>query len=418
MMRRPRVLVFAYACEPERGSEPGAGWGLVRSVASFADCVVLVGPEHGPGLRRREAQGPNPALRFVEVPEPLGAASAKRHRVTWFLLYLAWLRRADAVGRGLHRERPFDLTFHATYSTYWLPTPATTYGIPCVWGPVGGAVVTPFRLWPLLGIRGACGELLDLISVNLLSALPATRRTWRSVTVPLVQNPTTQRRLPEAVRAASRVVNHAFFTEAPEVTRATGKGGPCLFIGTLAARKGPRLAVKALANAPPGVELVFLGDGPERRPLARLARRLGVADRVRFQGQVSRAEVFAWLAKASAVVFTGLREEGGIALAEALLLGVPVIVLDHGGAGTVARAAVDKERVALVAPDTVGATARRIGEAMGRFTGATQPSAAPLIDHDRWRQELQEAFRSALRVVDERPPSGAPLPQTDTPART
>ena len=30
--RRKRLLVFAYACEPGRGSEPGAGWGLVRAL--------------------------------------------------------------------------------------------------------------------------------------------------------------------------------------------------------------------------------------------------------------------------------------------------------------------------------------------------------------------------------------------------
>jgi hypothetical protein len=401
------VLVFAYACEPDRGSEPGAGWGLVRSVARFADCVVLVGPEHGPGLRRREVEAGNPALRFVEIPEPMGAASAKLHRVTWFLLYLAWLRRADAVGRRLHQEHPFDLTFHATYSSYWLPTPATSYGVPCVWGPVGGAVVTPLQLWPLLGFRGICGELLDLVSVNLLSALPSTRRTWHRATVTLVQNPTTLERLPESVRATSKILNHAFFTEAPPVARTGTGAGPCLFVGSLVARKGPRLAVRALAYAPPEVELVFLGNGSERRPLGRLARRLGVADRVRFEGQVSRNEALTWMAKASAVVFTGLREEGGIALAEALLLGVPVIVLDHGGAGTVAGAAIDKERVALIRPGSIGTTARRIGEAMGRFRSASWRSEAPLIDHAAWMEQLREAFGAAL----------GRLPEPDVPAR-
>jgi hypothetical protein len=275
-------------------------------------------------------------------------------------------------------------------------------------------------LWPLLGFWGVWGELLDLLSVRLLTALPATRRTWHRATVALVQNPATQRRLPDPIRTASRVLNHAFFTEAPSVERArTGTAGPCLFIGSLVARKGPRLAVRALVHAPPDVQLVFLGDGSERRPLGRLAKRLGVADRVVFQGQVSRAEVFAWLGKASAVVFTGLREEGGIALAEALLAGVPVIVLDHGGAGTVATAAVNQERVALVKPRDIRTTARRIGEAMARFGNAPHQSDEPLIDQPRWAEQLREAFRDALRAG---PRGRAPLadlgaPEADVPAR-
>jgi hypothetical protein len=70
--RRPRVIVFAYACEPGRGSEPGAGWGLVRAVSEFADCVVLTAAEHLPGIRRWEAEAPGSSMSFVEVPEPAG----------------------------------------------------------------------------------------------------------------------------------------------------------------------------------------------------------------------------------------------------------------------------------------------------------------------------------------------------------
>ena len=54
-----RLLVFAYACEPGRGSEPGAGWGLVHAASSFANCTILIGPEHTAAIaplkeRRRE----------------------------------------------------------------------------------------------------------------------------------------------------------------------------------------------------------------------------------------------------------------------------------------------------------------------------------------------------------------------------
>lgn len=402
--RRPRVLVFAYACEPDCGSEPGAGWGLVRSVSEFADCVVLVGPEHGPGIGRWAPAPDGSFLQFVEIPEPIGAASAKRHRVTWFLLYLAWLRRADALGRRLHAQAPFDLIFHATYSTYWLPSPATSYDVPCVWGPVGGAVVTPFRLWPLLGLRGICGELLDLISVTLMSWVPGTRRTWRRATVPIVQNDTTLRRLPEPIRATARVINHAFFAEVPR-TRVVGQpreDGLCLFVGSLVARKGPRLAVRALAYAPSGVRLVFVGDGRERRPLERLARRLKVADRVAFEGWLPRSQVFTRLAEASAVVFTGLREEGGIALAEAMLLGVPVIVLAHGGAATVAAATTDPDRVALIPIGDIEVTARRMGEAMGRLSRAERASNTSLLDQDHWRSQLRNAFEKALSGAGEK----------------
>src|SRR4051812_23423475 len=125
--QRPRVLVFAYAGAPGVGSEPGAGWGVIRTVAQFADCVVLTGPEHTPDIQRWRQKNADPALTFVEVAEPPGSWLAKYHRITWFLLYLHWLDSAFEVGRRLHAEIPFTAIYHATYSTYWLPTPAIKF---------------------------------------------------------------------------------------------------------------------------------------------------------------------------------------------------------------------------------------------------------------------------------------------------
>jgi allantoicase len=37
-----KVLTFAYACEPGKGSEPGAGWGLARMIArELGECWVI-----------------------------------------------------------------------------------------------------------------------------------------------------------------------------------------------------------------------------------------------------------------------------------------------------------------------------------------------------------------------------------------
>jgi glycosyltransferase involved in cell wall biosynthesis len=123
---------------------------------------------------------------------------------------------------------------------------------------------------------------------------------------------------------------------------------------------------------------------------------LGVDHRITFEGHVPRREVFSRLSAAAVVVFTGLREEGGIALAEALLLGVPVAVLGHGGARTVAQSAVDSERVALIPSGSVDGTARRLGEALQRLARLGPHGAGPMIDQEQARHRLWGAVRQAL----------------------
>jgi glycosyltransferase involved in cell wall biosynthesis len=393
--RLPRVLVIAYSAEPERGSEPAAGWGIVSALSEFAECTVLVGPEHTARLRHWRAEHPHENINFIEVPEPPRAMLAKRHRVTRFALYLHWLHRAQRVGQRLHRQNPFDLVYHATFSVYWLPSPISGFDTPAIWGPVGGAVTTPIRLWPLLGLRGILGEVLDMLSIRALARLPATRRSWTQASVRIVQNQETMDRLPSALQRNTLLLNHVMFSELPPLRNGSRRGG-LLHVSSLEPRKGSQLAIRALAQTPRDVRLVVVGDGPDRAALERLTRRLGVSERVEFRGWLSRPEVFELLASCAAAVFTGLREEGGVALAEAMFFGAPVIVLANGGARTIAESATDPARVVLVEPGSVADTARRMGEAMTRMSRSPSSSTGPLLDQEAAKRTLKQAFERAL----------------------
>ena len=397
---RPRILTLAYASEPGRGSEPGVGWGLVQAVAEFADCVVLVAPEHVPGIRRWESKHPNAALEFIGVPEPWFAPYAKWHRIPRFIVYLAWLRRAHYIGQRLHRERPFAAAYHATYSVYWLPSPVIRFGIPSIWGPVGGGVRTPVRLWPALGWMGLVDEFLDLAAVRLAEWWPATRRTWHHVTAAIAQNEETLARLPKPLGRRTSVLNHVMFVEAGQA-RSTRRQSGILYVSSLESRKGPRLAIHALAYTPKDVTLTIVGDGSERRRIENLARKLNVSHRIEFLGQVSRDEVLDLLAETSGVVFTGLREEGGVTLAEAMLRGAPAIVLANGGARTVAASTIDPTRVVIVEPSTVKDTAKRLAEVMSRFCRDPSTAEGPMLDQQEARRTLQKIFDEALATADE-----------------
>ena len=78
------------------------------------------------------------------------------------------------------------------------------------------------------------------------------------------------------------------------------------------------------------LEVVILGDGPERARLGRLADALGV--RLRLPGFVSRDEVALWLRAADVFVQPSLRLANGrtegapFATAEARAVGIPVLV--------------------------------------------------------------------------------------------
>ncbi len=101
-----------------------------------------------------------------------------------------------------------------------------------------------------------------------------------------------------------------------------------VIVGRLEPRKGVDLAIEALA-AVRGARLDILGIGKERAMLETKARALAVADRVRFLGYAEDARPL--LARAHAALCSSRSEGLGIALLEAMAMGLPVVGFAVGG---------------------------------------------------------------------------------------
>jgi D-inositol-3-phosphate glycosyltransferase len=129
----------------------------------------------------------------------------------------------------------------------------------------------------------------------------------------------------------------SFGPDGPVEPRRPG-AGRVVAVGRLVERKGFGSLITALAGVP-GAELVIAG-GPERhrldhdpeaRRLLRLARRLGVADRVELRGRVSREDLPALLRSADVVATVPWYEPFGMVPLEAMACGVPVMASAVGG---------------------------------------------------------------------------------------
>jgi len=81
----------------------------------------------------------------------------------------------------------------------------------------------------------------------------------------------------------------------------------------------------------PGARMTIAGTGPEREPLERLARELGVADAVTFPGRVENSDMPALYQTASIALNPSLADNMPISILEALASGVPVVSTDVGG---------------------------------------------------------------------------------------
>ena len=138
----------------------------------------------------------------------------------------------------------------------------------------------------------------------------------------------------------------------------------------------------ALARGP-GVELLVLGDGPERASLERRARELGIDARVRFLGAGTREDVIRLFRGVDAALLTSAWENLPHTLLEALAVGTPVIATAVGGVPEVVH---DGENGLLVPAGDVDAIAGAIER---------------IVHDDRLRASLAAAASSSVEELSE-----------------
>jgi glycosyltransferase involved in cell wall biosynthesis len=147
-----------------------------------------------------------------------------------------------------------------------------------------------------------------------------------------------------------------------------------LFAGRMHRDKGLDVAVRALAAGPPQLTLTVVGPLDDKRyasEVRRLADALRVAERIRWEGEVSRARVLELLAGHDAVVYPSRNTEAySLGLLEALAAGRPVVTSAAGGPREYLR---DRQNALLFAPGDHEAMAALLGEVAG------EPSLAPRL---------------------------------------
>jgi glycosyltransferase involved in cell wall biosynthesis len=173
-------------------------------------------------------------------------------------------------------------------------------------------------------------------------------------------------------------------------------------IGRLTPEKGIDLCVRALAHAvAQGADLrmVVCGRGPLERRLLRLARRLGVDDRLTLAGWIPEGTKWRLLDSAAAYLHMARFESYGISIAEALVAGAPTVVAAVGGTPEVAGDA------GVIVPEAgheeAGAALARLASDPDARAGLRRKALAraPLLSWEAVADRMEALYREAAAAA-------------------
>lgn len=339
--RRLKVLVSAYACSPYEGSEAGVGWGWVQAISRYHDLWVLTGQQFRGHIEAELRSRPElrDRLRFHYIPRTRHLAAERIWPPAYLYTYKhQWQKDAYQAGKQLHEQIGFDIVHQLTYVGFRVPGYLWKLGLPFVWGPIGGLEQTTWSLIPSLGLRG-----------GLHSAARNLFNDWdrRFAQLPKQAFAAADGGIIAATRGIQREI-HRFYRKESHVICEIGlppitQKEPCrrpenaplhlLWCGNLNPRKALPFLFSALKMLPPKLDwrLTVIGDGPCSASWQSLARRMGMADRCQWLGQVPRDAVLQHMRHAHAFVVTSVYDLTSTVVVEALANGLPVICPDHCG---------------------------------------------------------------------------------------
>ena len=341
-----KVLLSAYSCSPETGSEPAIGWNWAKCIAARGhDVVVITRSVNRQIIQATRNKESLDNMRFVFHDLPAPVQPLYKLPLGNYAYYVLWQYTASRCAARLHAQEKFDRVHHITWGSFRAPSFMGNVGAPFTFGPVGGGEDTPKGLRKGLGWRGWLWDSVRRLSNSLLPVNLLIRSTYAHASEILTCTAETLDRMPLAYRHKVRVQQS--IGSAPEnfllstsrkrssSPRSVNHKLQILYVGRLVAWKGLHLALQALAKLgeTKSVHFTIVGTGYEEKRLRRLASHLKLDDCVEWISWMPRKELLHKYSEFDLFLFPSLHDSGGMAVLEALTVGLPVVCLDLGGPG-------------------------------------------------------------------------------------
>lgn len=340
-----KILMSAFSCGPNQGSEPGIGWSWALEAARQGHAVtVITQNEHLADIDVAICDDSIPKNlkfdffmpRWLEGLRYFGSASQQRG-ITWHIKHLLWQVMLLRHVRRNYLDDGYDFVHHITPGSIRHPTLLHRLPIPVVVGPLGGGERAPMRLRRGFHWRGWLKDLMRDAHTSLLQIDPIMHGVCRDALVTYAKTRHSKYALPtkhtDRISVAFEIGSDAKNYDA---VPATNMNGPLriFYAGSFLYWKGMHLGFRAIAEAcekGADIHLTMAGSGPEENYWRQMTEDLDIADRVTWLGRLPYHDMeFAYQVH-DLFLFPSLRDSSSNVVLEALTNALPVICLDLGG---------------------------------------------------------------------------------------
>jgi len=330
-----KILLSAYACEPNRGSEPGVGWNWALEIAQRGHEVIVITRSNNKKLIDN-ANYDRERITFLYHDFPGYLIKLKKiigvnlYYVLWQITLLSKIRKFKKMDIDVIHHITFGVFRNISYLPFFMNKPF-------IFGPVGGGEFSPKNLTKVFSVKYRIFEFIRL-TLNLVTYYSPIYRLFLKKTVLIVcKTPQTLEYIPPKYRIKTMlsleigVKQMAEVQAFPNVRNRDMK--TLLYVGRFLYLKGIELILetyKIVVEKDPELKLIFIGEGPEIHFIRDFSEKFGLKNLVIVEW-LDKQKLDQYYAMSSLLLFPSLHDSSGNVVLEALSFGLPVVSLDVGG---------------------------------------------------------------------------------------
>ncbi len=343
------ILINAYACAPNWGSEQGMAWHWITELARTHILYVITEGEWRAEIEEALVHldvEANIHFYYNPVPDKVRAMCWNQGDWRFYWYYRQWQKKTLAMAQQICREHQIDLIHQLNMIGFREPGYLWKIeDIPYIIGPIGGMELTPIRFFRQSSLATRCKTFVkNSINRWQRSHSPRVRAAIDRADYIIAATKGCQ----EFIQRHYHKDNVVFINETGTTLESEHTcehhfdhhGLNLLWVGKFAERKLLNMAldtVARMADCDICLSVVGTGSDQEVAHYHHYAAQLGLGNHVRWMGVIPNAQIPQLMRQADLLFFTSVMEATSTVVLEAITNNLPVLCFDTCGFGPIVR---------------------------------------------------------------------------------